>query len=458
MFENFRNAIKNTQETTKQNLRSLAYTALFGASLLSPKSLDAQSTVMESFECGQYFEIDNHKMSPEQEQEIKTLVSYHLSDLAEKVESGSVDPEKMAIAISASSDERPTNSYQGGNLELTQKRLSAIQQLVENILNSPNFAGEANIGNVTIIPRLPETHEPGVTSATEVINRATNALYMREEFEKLSIEEKENVYDRCRYVRIEFISLEKTILESQQENLMELMGNYPGGITIAVDASPSMQDDFQNLGKYITKKYEDNSMRGPITLYAYSDVVNLASKTTLESPSDVSQFISTHMTKGGSPDEKQSFAAGVLTNEIRKKNEASGIHENKKQSLFVMTDEPVSDITPEKILRLKEMSKGIDLDIAFLLLHPTDGRMVIVYLGEIDHEVQRLQRELATGSTLETANAGNDYLVSNENAPKANENAPKAKVVLQVSDNATAQIFMPTKPAEPAIAVVPDDY
>ena len=170
----------------------------------------AHTEVMQQYDFGNSFPVDQAELSPKSEQhiiqEIHSFLDQHNSP------EGFAKLGDVRVVIEVSSDERPTKQWgEKGNEALSEARMVVLDKLVRKVLTEYPYAGDipkeavSHLQSRTFTRRLPAGDwGVGVTPLTRLKNPATHEYYTDAELKKVRGSALTKLYDQARYAKVTF--------------------------------------------------------------------------------------------------------------------------------------------------------------------------------------------------------------------------------------------------------------
>lgn len=302
------------------------------------------------------------------------------------------------IVVYSSCDEDRTNAYKGGNAELAQLRAEQGERIVEQSLDGFDFSSHGfseeditKIKHLNIVYNIPQYggYEKGVTPLTKIVNPDTGGFFTEEELDAMNPDERENLKQKARWVKIEVEGLkdleekeEKISYEDRFKIILKLMEDYDD-LSLVVDNSPSMNNSQELLRKTI----EQGVSETPVLYAPFSR--------------DVGKIVDYRDTK----------AVQLSTEKLMKQNEEYGLEaalklsqsldSEKNHAIVVLTDEALQGITKRK---LEEMRSKENVSVFFFVLDDEKHNYRVLSLEEVeaifDVEYQKRKERLEKNTSL----------------------------------------------------------
>ncbi|MBP6925441.1 MAG: hypothetical protein KBC22_00045 [Candidatus Pacebacteria bacterium] len=373
-----------------RSIRRLALGAtllgMVGCSLSEKGENSAERKVLSEFKLENSFPVDEASLRKENLAEIQNNMNQFLE--AYNTQEKFLELLQARIVIECSSDERPTSSWGvKGNEALSHARLVTLDSLMHIVIN--NFSYNADIApedvhrfkGKTYIKRIPAgAWGKGFIPLTQIENPSTGRLFTEQEVRQLSADQKQELYDATRYANVIFEIPGESEKEDQYDRLSEIITNYDQ-VTLLLDKSDSMEDDYRLFARKIKENVENNDnvqstdtiVAIPFEREAFSDeqkAVPFAElPATLESLS----------LYGG--DEKV-----VLS--IQQSLENMQAKLDQRQALIALTDEGIQDFSVAALGQLSQQAKEKNCDVYFGLLSP-ERIITLVDIPGLEYEIDR---------------------------------------------------------------------
>ncbi len=341
------------------------------------------------------FETDSSLVKPESAQILEMELQKFWSKLTPETINSFVE---HPVVVYSSCDEDRTNAYEGGNAELAQLRAEQGEKLIEESLEDFDFSSHGfsaediqKIKNIDIVYNIPEYggYEKGVTPLTKIVNQETGVFYTQEELSLMNPQEREDLKQKARWVKIEVEGLRNLEVKEQKNSyedrftlILKLLNQYDD-VSLLVDNSPSMSNSQELLRKTISESTSET----PVLYAPFSR--------------DVGELV----------DYRDQKAVEVSTNKLIKQTEEFGLDAaikmsgtlegGKKHAIVVMTDESLQGITKRK---LEEIKSKEDISVYFFVLDDAKQNYKMLTLEEIesmfDVEYQKRKQKLENNTSL----------------------------------------------------------
>ncbi len=345
------------------------------------------------------YETDQALISEADANEIKADFKAFL----DQVNSKNIDKVlQLDFKIYGSSDERPTSTWKGGNLELTEARIAAAEKIMKSELESHDFSNsDLSQEEIKKLQGKEFKHgvpEDGVTHITDLTNPDTGKNYTDKEvneMKKTNLTKYHDLLRECRYIKINLmaqaneeiqpIPTKTTTIEiSTSTNMVKkdltLISEYDQTI-ILVDNSPSMLDSKNYMGGQLqTVDKEAN-----IKVATFSDKLNNMSAT--DNFKQAGEIIK-GMPTGGSAHERSIFVADQAIENF----DMSGDKMMESKLLIINTDEAVQTTKAElEKLLINSQTKGIK--VYFNLGYDDNQQVLKVSLEEVSKNFNDLYQK-----------------------------------------------------------------
>jgi len=300
-----------------------------------------------------------------------------------------------------SSDQRQTNAWEGGNEELTQARLQAVKQVLQEILNNYDF-NDSGLSQEQIkdlqakgfVFEMPENGpERGVTAISDLINPDTNENFSEAEIEDIKLNDPEkydNLLAQCRYVKAEFLSsneidnLKKIPpikaefkpgmkVEVPLNHLTQL--NDFDKVTFGFDNSGSNKQSHKKLVKFTAQ--QEPLQDTELIVKTFSNKLDKG-ETKIDDLNKLSELVENLEYNGDS--RERALHCGI---EILDNIEVENLDE--KNLVVIATDEALQGITYEIIQEAKLKCADKNAELIFVLAHDRgDGAQEIITLEDLE--------------------------------------------------------------------------
>lgn len=378
-FKRAKGSVERTAEQVKRAVFSPARWAVLGAGLLVPgcgegdESVNRpkETTELRSFDFGNSFAVDVATLEPQAKEDIQHQVD---SFLAEHNTAGTFpELQHSRIVIEVSSDERPTKAWgEKGNEALSEARLKELDHVIRETLDGYAFAPDIPAAKVKAFKHKTFTrHMPagewgvGVTPLNRLINPATGDYYTEIELKKMSHKEREKLFDQARYAKVRFELPGENEKTEQYDKLVEIMAGYDN-VTLLMDRSGSMQDDYWNLAQSFEGAYQHRQQDfAADTTYVvtFERKADVRQGQDLKSvpPAEVGQYIRQLPSIG---QDELLFKSLQEVMDLKLAEPKS----DERRAIVVFSDEGIQDFSADEMRRLVEECEVNKLDVYFALI------------------------------------------------------------------------------------------
>ncbi len=313
---------------------------------------------------------------------------------------------QMDFKLFGSSDERPTNNWNGSNEELTTARLTAVEKILSETLQSYPFdnlledlAEQIRAKSFSQdMPLSVNGPEAGVTYIGDLLNPNTGQNYTEAEVNQIK-NNNPNLYkkllDDCRKITFSLESVKDDslnklvkkppILETPKPELperntppgIEILNNYQN-IKLLFDNSPSVGNSYGYMAEVISKQ-QFNGQK--VDFATFSNKLNRAK--TFSNSLEVAEAINNLKFNGDSKE----LALSAAQEAIKK------MPVGEKNAVFIMTDEPFQDASWENINNLEKLAAEKTADVYFYYADDKTKTVRQISLDEIKQatEIELLQ-------------------------------------------------------------------
>lgn len=295
--------------------------------------------------------------------------------------------------ISGSSDERLTNTWEGGNEELTNARIAAAEQIIKNAINNHDFSNSGfSAEQIKDLKEKPFVYdifqsqngpEKGVTYLTDLKNPDSKNGENYTTAQIKEIQEKDSkkyfsLLEKCRYINVNLMAEDNSIphidnrpaqLETHGGDLTSLKNKIPEfkgykAVMIIEDNSASMQQSKEAMAKYLDDNYNANIK---VTTASFSS--DLGDFRPAQDMKDAAQSLR-DMTSVGSSNERaiDCTIKGMKLFQAQE-NEGDGL-------VLIGTDEALQRVSFNDLMALKNLGEEKNADIQFLIVHTVDGEKI----------------------------------------------------------------------------------
>lgn len=349
-----------------------------------------------------YFEIDKANIGVENIVEIKNEFNQFL----QSVNSENIDQILASeCVIYGSSDERPTNAWKGGNLELTQARLGAVNTILQTELAEQTFQNSGltaeQISDLKHIDfklesALYSNIEQGVTPLTQLTNKKTGELYTENEIAQLTFAEKEVLYQEARKVCFFLRVVDSKKFFQAQEKRETMITN---------DTLPETE-----IYKFLTTNLFDKYKKCAFAIdnsFSMTDSKNLLSQSFVEAKDKIPEYLAvstfsdhldglvqtkspeTTLAKAFTGKGSSSERVGTTAMQMLQQMETANSHMSpelsaEKGAVVIVTDESIQDMTYTLLQNLKQKSLESNCDIYVVLISDKQKEAVLISLDELE--------------------------------------------------------------------------
>ncbi len=295
--------------------------------------------------------------------------------------------------IAGSSDERPTNSWEGGNEELTKARIAAAEQIIKEAITNYDYSHSGfSEKQIAALKEKPFSYdifeskngqEKGVTYLTDLKNpdSKNGENYTAQQVKE--IQEKDptkyfSLLEKCRYINVNLMAESDNIpkLENRPaeltphagelkalENKIPKLSGYKS-VMILEDNSASMQSSKEALAQYL----EDNYQTGiKVSTASYSATLdNFKSEQNMQ---EAAQSLR-QMHSIGSSNER-TIDCSIKGMQLFEAQKEPG------DGLFLGgTDEALQKVSFNDLMTLQKLGVEKNTDIQFLIVHTEEGTRI----------------------------------------------------------------------------------
>jgi hypothetical protein len=410
-FESVRRGRPNVTENTaakasgveqlKQTMRTPLRWGVLGAGLLSAGCGEVfetrkphtpeQTEALQQFDFGNSFPVDEATLSTETQEQIAQQMDVFLDGYNSREKF--VDLAHSRIVIAVSSDERPTKSWgEHGNQALSEARLKELDHVVRQLITEYDFADAIPADEIdefkqkTFTRRMPAGEwGVGFTPINRLLNPQTGAYYTEAEIKKLPRSKRDELYDAARYARVTVELPGKNEIDTQYDRLVEIMAGY-NHVTLLVDRSGSMHDDYQRLGHSFSAAYDrvqgdfisDTTYIVPFERGA--DVERYANIP----PAEVEGYFTALRLYGG---EERLFNS---LGQVLQKDSQTPDHVTRR-AIVALSDEGIQDFSITKLREMSQVADTNQTDIYFALVG-AEGIITFVDNDGLQYEYDQFAR------------------------------------------------------------------
>ena len=371
-----------------------------------------------------YYETDLDVIPESNQAEIKDKFVQFL----DQINADNVDQVLASeFKIFGSSDERPTNNWDGSNENLTQARIAAAEKLLQGVLAEYDFSDRLSAEQIAELQAKSfkaEMPAGGVTHLVDLINPQTGENYSEEEVANFSESERLELLKECRRIDVDFLAkkevkiheLKPMAAEIEQlrlDNLDKTLTNWKNyqQVALIVDKSPSMNNSYQLISEIISNQ---EALQDTKLHYAtFSDKLDKLEN--LSQLSEVEEKIKT-MVKDGSHQERAVESALSALKQIRPEVGA-------KMKLIVATDEELQRLDYEKLSQLQAEAALKNCEVDFIYAHNRlGGAAQIVSLEELTNNYTQIAWEKFSPLAKIVINHEGEKLIDQEASLKRLQN------------------------------------
>ncbi len=369
-------ASSNPEDSTK-NKQPAAAASFNGAKALEAKTGKSSEKIEMQF--ANYFTTDKAEISQENSNKIAALLIEYIGN----INKDNIDQFLASnLRLRASSDPRPTNSYPGGNSELTKRRAEEAHKVIKGILGKIDFSKSGlTVEDIhKIIEKFKNIEsdipEGGVIDYHEVASEAEWQEAQSNETKKLEI------YQKMRFVNLVVSSL--PIEKETPKISLETGGGFntdkfSEGYML-IDGSPSTAKHLKKFRKFTLKA---TKLDIPMKVIEFTDTADhvYEAKDLREAAEIINNLpIITKVTE---------LALDVGIKELEKKED------QKPAFAFFGTDELLQNISKEKLDKLENI--GNRKNIQFLFLVMLDEKELVLNLDGVraafNQKYEKMERE-----------------------------------------------------------------
>jgi hypothetical protein len=356
--------------------------------------LKAKTEVLHSFDFENSFPVDQAELNTDAQSKIMAQVSgfldkYNTPEQFQKL----VD---SRIKIEVSSDERATQKWEKGNEGLSEARLMQLDMMIRSILANYKYSKDVkatqveNVKRKTFIKRMPGgAWGVGFTPLTQLTNPETNQKYTQEEVGKLDKKKLNELYEQARYANVSFELPGEDEKYDQYGKLVEILANYDK-VTLLLDRSGSMEDDYSLLSKKFQEQY---------TKLAADFETDTTYIVPFESDADLEtdQNIPAKEVPKYLADMKLFGSNELVFNSLQQvldKKTAVTEAEPQPSAVLILTDEGIQDFDIQKLEAMNGQAEKSKVDVYFALVGE-DGLITFFSQEGLIHEYKQLAAALA---------------------------------------------------------------
>lgn len=370
--------VERAAEHVKRNVFNPARWAVVGAASLvagcgdrERENQPKETTELRSFDFGNSFPVDLATLEPQAKQDIQQQVGTFLAEHDSAATFSELQHSRIVIEVS--SDERPTKAWgDKGNEALSEARLKELDQVIRETLDGYAFALEIPAAKVKAFKRKTFTrHMPagewgvGVTPLTRLINPDTGEYYKDTEIRKLPRTTREQLFDQARYAKVRFELPGENEKTEQYDQLLEIMAGYDN-VTLLMDRSGSMRDDYWNLSQSFETAYthrQTDFASDTSYVVTFESDADLAPEKPLQTvaPDQVGEYIRRLPSIGQNERLFRSLQT-VIDRKLATPEAA------KRRAIVVFSDEGIQDFSEAEMTRIVDECAANQLDVYFALI------------------------------------------------------------------------------------------
>lgn len=383
-LENSAPAAKQTADSAKDNTYQAKAEEFMPTNIENVAMMDLSNS----------YETDKDAISPEDADKIKANFRAFLAKI------GPANYKKVSdlnFKIYGSSDERPTNAWKGGNLELTQARIAAAEKILTEELQNYDFSASGlsptqidGLVNKKFQHGIPDQ---GETKITDLLNPETGQNYSASEVALLKKNNQIKYHELlsvCRYIKVNLLAkadelapmpslkpaIETGSTKTVTDRAVDLIPLYDQTVII-FDNSPSMVDSKNYMGDQL----QSIKRSGNIQIAAFSDKLDFITST--ESFEQAGQTLKSIENKGNSHEQAVSAALEALNAFSDKPQEIES------KLMLVNTDEAIQT-TKQEMDKLLTDSQAKGVKVYFLLGYDRNHQILKISLEEMAKNLDSL--------------------------------------------------------------------
>ncbi|MDE2030842.1 MAG: VWA domain-containing protein [Patescibacteria group bacterium] len=300
-----------------------------------------------------YFETDKADISIENKNQISKLISEYIASLNKENVDMFIESTPQ---LNVSSDPRHTNTFPGGNPQLSRERAIAAQETIKDDASKYDFSKSDLDSNQIkeVIEKFSHLKfnipESGVVDYHTV---ATEQEWSEAQTDPTKMLE---IFQKMRFVNLELVSLKKekqNISKENSGNIFEISG-YKKALLL-VDKSPSMENHKKMLIDSLVKNNTDNNI--DVKVFGFTNKIDTA----LEANNLTEAAKIIENIKFTNEDEEL-----VIDNTINALKMEKGTDEN--AIAFIITDEQLQHVSQEKLDTLEKLSKEKGVTLKFTIM------------------------------------------------------------------------------------------
>lgn len=333
------------------------------------------------------YETDKADISLESQKNIESQVHDFLSEISV---SNYHDLMTKVWKISGSSDERLTDTWKGGNEELTNARINAAEQIIQTAIDNYDYAKSGlSAEQIKSVKEKPFLHdsfeskngpEKGVTYLTDLKNpdSKTGENYTAEQIKDIKEKDPKKYFsllEKCRYINVNLMAENNSIshvdsrpaqLETRGVDLNSLKNVIPDflsykAVMILEDNSGSMKQSKEEMAQYLDDNYQANIK---VTTGSFSsDTSNFQSGQNMH---EASQSLRNMATIGSSNERAVDCSIKAMNLFEAQEEVGDGL-------ALVCTDEALQRVSFNDLITLKKLGIEKNTDIKFLIVHTVNN-------------------------------------------------------------------------------------
>jgi len=301
--------------------------------------------------------------------------------------------------ISGSSDERLTNTWEGGNEELTNARILAAEKIIKEAIGNYDYSHSGlNAKQIEDLKNKPFVYdsyssqngpEKGVTYLTDLKNPDTGENYTADQIKEIKEHDEKKYYsllDKCRYIKVNLMA-EGDVIKPIPNKPAELKTNIDVKllerklpelkqykfVLVLQDKSGSMKVSKEAMAKYLAENYNPNTK---VTTATFSD--HLDDFRPLQDMLVASESLNEARNDGNSSERTIACTIDALKLSPAQEHSGEGL-------ALVGTDEALQRVSLNDLQTLQSLATEKNVDVKFLIVHIEDGERITesVPLGTI---------------------------------------------------------------------------
>lgn len=336
------------------------------------------------------YETDKADISSESQKNIESQVHDFLSGISA---ANYHDLMSKVWQISGSSDERLTNTWTGGNEELTNARINAAEQIIQTAIDNYDYSqSDLSADQIKSVKEKPFLHdifeskngpEKGVTYLTDLKNPDSKNGENYTTAQIKEIQEKDpkkyfSLLEKCRYINVNLMAENDNIphidsrpaqLETPGGELTKLENKIPEflshkAVLIIEDNSASMQQSKEAMAQYLEDNYQ---AKIKVTTASFS--ADLGDFNAEQDMREASQSLR-NMRSIGSSNER-AIDCTIKAMKLFEAQEKAG-----DGLALIGTDEALQKVSFNDLMTLQNLGQEKNVDIKFLIVHTVDGEKI----------------------------------------------------------------------------------